>query len=229
MQNDLPTIELALEEAISRVTKQEVNVYSSGRTDKGVHALGQVIHFDTSLNITPNRWVNAINTYLPDDIRIIDAKIVDDTFHARFSALQKEYRYYIINGDYNIFMRNYRAFYKDLDIDLMKEALKKFEGTHNFKGFCSGSVDERKDFTKTIYEASLNVVGNELEFIFRGTGFLKYQIRRMMGLIIEIGLHRDNLDKIDLVFEKKDPEISHKKAPAEGLYLYKVYYEERYE
>lgn len=226
MQDDLPTIELKLVEAISRLTGENIKIYGSGRTDKGVHAIAQVIHFDTLKSIPSLGWVKGINSFLPDDIRIKEAEVVSDDFHSRFSAIKKEYRYYIKTSDYNVFDRNYYAFVSNLDVELMRKALKKLEGTHNFEGFCSASVDKRKDFNKTIYNATLNVKDDVLEFIFEGDGFLKYQIRRMMGLIIDIGLHRDSIDKIDRVFETKDPSISHKKAVSCGLYLYKVTYKE---
>lgn len=224
VQDGLNTIEACLENAISIVCKTPTKVYCSGRTDRGVHALGQVIHFDTTLNIKEYGWKSSINSYLPPDIKILDVKIVDENFHSRFSAKVKEYHYFIINGEYNVFLRNYRAFYTNLDVSLMKEALKKFEGTHDFKGFCSADIDKRKDTIRTIYSIDVKQQGEEIEVIFRGNGFLKYQIRRMMGLVIDIGLKRDYIEKINLVFEKKDPRISHKKAPAEGLFLYKVEY-----
>lgn len=224
VQDDLPTIELELSNAISRVTGETIKIYPSGRTDKGVHAKGQVIHFDTTKEIEPFGWVRAINTYLPNDISVISVDIVDESFHSRFSAKSKEYNYLIKINNYSVFDRLYYANYKNLDVDAMKSAMKKFVGIHNFKGFCSASVDPRKDFVKEIYDAHIEADGDVLKFVFIGTGFLKYQIRRMMGLIIEIGRHKDVIDTIDEVFIKEDPKISHMKAPAEGLYLVKVNY-----
>ena len=106
----------------------------------------------------------------------------------------------------------------------MKEAIKLFEGTHDFKGFASAQIDKRKDTVKTIFEAKINVLGDYLEFVFIGTGFLKYQVRRMMGLLIEIGRNKETKEKILEVFESKNPKISHKIAEGKGLYLYKVNY-----
>ena len=224
IQGDEKTIELELVKALKNVTLEDIKIYASGRTDKGVHALGQVIHFDTSKNISLYGWKRALNSFLPDDIRVMDVEYVSDDFHARFSAKSKEYHYFIETGEYDLFKRNYRAFYKNLDISLMQDGLKKLCGKHNFKGFCSGSVDPRKDFCKTIYEAYIIKNGTELEFVFKGNGFLKYQIRRMMGLIIEIGRKRDTLETIDRVFLECDPKISHMCAPSSGLYLVKVNY-----
>ena len=111
-----------------------------------------------------------------------------------------------------------------LDTDKMKEALKLLEGTHDFRGFASSSIDPRKDTVKTIYEASLDVHEDFLVFKFVGTGFLKYQIRRMMGLIIEIGRGKEDVSMVTKVLEAKDPSISHKVAEGRGLYLIKVEY-----
>ena len=146
IQGDEKTIELELVKALKNVTLEDIKIYASGRTDKGVHALGQVIHFDTSKNISLYGWKRALNSFLPDDIRVMDVEYVSDDFHARFSAKSKEYHYFIETGEYDLFKRNYRAFYKNLDISLMEDGLKKLCGEHNFKGFCSGSVDPRKDF-----------------------------------------------------------------------------------
>ena len=111
-----------------------------------------------------------------------------------------------------------------LDISKMEEAIHLFEGTHDFKGFASAQIDSRKDTIKTIFETKVNVLDDSVEFIFRGTAFLKYQVRRMMGLLIDIGRGYYTKEKIIEVLEKKDPSISHRVAPGCGLYLYKVTY-----
>ena len=224
IQDNLRTVENELENAISKINGEYTKVYASGRTDRGVHAKGQVIHFDTDKNIEPYGWIKAINAYLPLDIRVLNVEIKDMNFNARFSAISKEYHYLIETSDYDLFKRNYYAFYKNLDIPLMCEALKKLCGEHNFKGFCSGSIDPKKDFVKTIYEATLIEEGSILRFVFKGSGFLRYQVRRMMGIVIEIGRHRDTLDTIDRVFKELDPKISRLCAPSCGLYLMKVNY-----
>lgn len=227
IQNDLKTIELELMTAIKKMIGIDVKIYPSGRTDRYVHAINQVIHFDLEKYLSPKGLKRGINTYLPDDIYIKSVELVDLDFHSRFSAKAKEYRYYINRLEYNPLNKRYIAniFYK-LDIDKMNEAIKLFIGTHDFKGFASSQIDERKDTVKTIYEAKMNVYDDKLEFIFIGTGFLKYQVRKMMGALIDIG--RGHLDKevINKIFETKDSKYSHRVAPGEGLYLYNVYYED---
>ena len=224
IQGDLKTIELEIETAITKAFKKEITIYASGRTDKEVHAKGQVFHFDMDIEVKPESVKRAINSFLPEDIYIKDVEIVNEDFHARFSAKEKEYRYYINIKEYDPLRIHYMPFMNYLDIKKMEEAIHLFEGTHDFKGFASAQIDSRKDTIKTIFETKVNVLDDSVEFIFRGTAFLKYQVRRMMGLLIDIGRGYYSKEKIIEVLEKKDPSISHRVAPGCGLYLYKVTY-----
>ena len=224
IQEELNTIELEIENALKKLLGKDIKIYPSGRTDKGVHAKGQVIHFDLD-NYIPEKGIkNGVNSYLPEDIYFNSVELVDENFHARFSAKSKEYRYYINIGEYDPLKANYSVNITNLNLDIMRLAIKKFEGVHDFKGFASASIDERKDTVKEIYHTEINEIDKYLEFIFIGSGFLKCQIRRMMGLIVEIGRGKEPLEMIDVVFEKKDPSISHKSLDGRGLYLYKVNY-----
>ena len=224
IQNELPTIELEIENAINKFIGYDVKIYPSGRTDRGVHAMGQVIHFDLENEIPANGVKSGINAFLPNDIYIKECEIVDLDFHARFSAKSKEYRYYINKGEYDPLKINYSVYITNLDINRMREAIKLLEGKHDFKGFASASIDKRKDTIKEIYHTEINEIGDYLEFVFIGSGFLKYQIRRMMGALVEIGRGKENVSFINLVLDKKDPGISHKSLDGAGLYLYKVTY-----
>lgn len=224
IQNDLDTIEKRLETAIFNMTGETVKIYSSGRTDRYVHARGQVVHFDTEHIIDPNGYKSGINSFLPEDIRVLEASVVDESFHARFSAVKKEYRYYIKTKPLSCFEERYMHYVKNLDIALMKEAIKEFIGTHDFKGFASASIDKKKETVKNVFEATINDSNDILEFIFIGNGFLKYQIRRMMGMLIDIGLKKKTKEDLIYVLNNPDPKISHTIAPGKGLYLEKVYY-----
>lgn len=224
IQHDLPTVELKLKEAIKKMLDVEVTIAASGRTDRYVHALNQVIHFDLEKDINPNNLKRGINSFLPEDIYIKEVEKVSDDFHARFSAKSKEYHYLINTLDYNPLTYKYMPYINNLNVELMNEAIKLFIGTHDFKGFASAQIDKRKETIKTIYEAKINKYEDHLEFIFIGSSFLKYQVRRMMGLLIEIGREKETKDKIIEVLDKKDPKISHKVASGVGLYLYKVNY-----
>ncbi len=224
IQEDNPTIEFEIKKAIKKMLNLEVKIYASGRTDRYVHAINQVFHFDIALNVSPMGIKKGLNSFLPKDIHIKNVEIVGEEFHSRFSVKEKEYRYYINVGEYNPLTINYAPNITYLNYDLMKDAIKLFEGTHDFKGFASASIDPRKDTNKTIYKAECNKRGDYLEFIFVGNGFLKYQIRRMMGLLIDIGRGFEKKEKILDVLERKDPSISHKVADGCGLYLYDVRY-----
>ncbi len=224
IQDDLKTIELEIKIALKKLLGEDIKIYPSGRTDRGVHAIAQVIHFDFDRLIPADGIKNGVNAFLPKDIYFKEVELVDLNFHARFSCKSKEYRYYINTGEYDPLRANYSTNITNLNLEIMKLAIKKFEGVHDFKGFASASIDERKDTVKEIFLAEINVIGDYLEFVFIGTGFLKYQIRRMMGLIVEIGRGKESLEMIDLVFEKKDPSISHRSLEGCGLYLYKVNY-----
>ncbi len=224
IQEDLKTIELEIKIALKKLLGEDIKIYPSGRTDRGVHAIAQVIHFDFDRLIPADGIKNGVNAFLPKDIYFKKVELVDLNFHARFSCKSKEYRYYLNTGEYDPLRANYSTNITNLNLEIMKLAIKKFEGVHDFKGFASASIDERKDTVKEIFLAEINVIGDYLEFVFIGTGFLKYQIRRMMGLIVEIGRGKESLEMIDLVFEKKDPSISHRSLEGCGLYLYKVNY-----
>jgi len=223
-QDDLPTIEDYLLEAIQKVDSSVEKIYGSGRTDRFVHAKCQVISFESKLDIKEYNWCRAVNSFLPLDIRVNSAKNESDDFHARFSAKSKEYRYYIKNTEYSVFDRNYTEYITNLDVDKMDEAIKLFIGTHDFKGFCSAQINELKDTVKTIYEAKINRLDDKLEIVFIGNGFLKYQVRTMVGTLVDIGLGRKNISIIDEIFEKRDPKLSNKVVSGHGLFLYKVNY-----
>jgi len=224
IQDDLPTIELELMKAIKKMLNVDVKIYPSGRTDRYVHAKGQVIHFDLDSNIPPKGIKSGLNSFLPSDIHIVSCETVNEDFHARFSAKSKEYHYIINTGEFDPLKSRYMPNITNLNYDLMAEAIKLYLGKHDFKGFASSSIDERKDTIKEIYEAKIIKTDDRLEFIFIGSSFLKYQIRKMMGILVEIGRGKETKEKINLIFETKDTRLSNKLLDGCGLYLYKVNY-----
>lgn len=223
-QPSKPTIEEKLSEALFKIHKKEIKIVASGRTDKGVHAYGQVAHFDSDLKIPVNKFIKALNSLLPSDIRVVGLKIVKEDFHARFQALEKTYQY-VISKEYNIFTRNYETFIKSsLDLELMKEALKMFVGEKDFSGFSAYVKD--KPTVKKIFKAELKEENEKIIITFTGNNFLKYMVRRMVGTIIDIGLKRKSIDVIEKIFLTKNGNLGGKTAPANGLYLVEVLYEE---
>ncbi len=224
IQPELRTVEGELNKVLSNIYNEDIKVIGSGRTDRAVHAKGQVINFYCTKKIPTERLLYAFNKQLVPDIRVIKLRYVNLDFHARFSAKKKEYRYYIKTNNFRAFDFNYYDYQKELDINIMQEAIKLFVGTHSFKGFSAMDLNPLKDCTKTIYEAKINVKRNSLEFVFIGSGFLKYQIRKMMSLLIEIGKHKEKIETITYILETEDRLKFTKVANPNGLYLYHVYY-----
>lgn len=225
VQPNLRTVQGELEKAVSYLNGQtKTEVVASGRTDKGVHALGQVAHFDLNIDIPLDKIKRGLNSNLPEDIHIICVKKVSSNFHARYSSKKKEYIYKINLGEYNPIMRNYIYQYnKSLDIESMKQAIKLLEGTHDFTSFIC-SEDERENKVRTIYKTDIKVKKEILEISFQADGFMKYQVRNMVGLLLAIGSEKKQVEDVNKIIEAKDRTKSVKTAPAEGLYLKKVWY-----
>lgn len=225
LQPNLRTVQNELEKAVSYLNRKTyTSVSSSGRTDKGVHAIKQTAHFDLMIDIPLYKIKRGLNSNLPSDIHIISVSKVGNNFHARFSSKKKEYIYKINIGEYNPIMRNYVYQYNNLlDIDSMSKAIKYFEGTHDFTSFIS-SEDERDNKIRTIYKTNIKVKNNEIIISFQADGFMKYQVRNMVGLLISIGSGKKNIEDVKKILEEKDRSKAVKTAPACGLYLKKVWY-----
>ena len=223
------TIQGELEKALKTINgHKKVCVYASGRTDAGVHAYNQKAHFDLDIkHITPEKLKEGLNSLLPDDIYIKNAEIVNDDFHARFNVKAKEYIYMINMGEYSPIEKDYIYQYnKKLDVVEMERALKYLEGTHNFKSFTK-SDDEKDDYVRTIVQTNLirnlkNV--NKITLSFLGTGFMRYQVRNMIGTLIEIGEGKRKSEDIIDILAAEDRRKAGKTANHEGLYLKDVLY-----
>lgn len=219
------TVQEELEKAVSYLNKQKkTSVQSSGRTDKGVHALHQVAHFDIETKTSLDKIKRGLNSNLPNDIHINKVLIVPDNFHARFNTKKKEYIYQINVGEYNPIMRNYIYQYcKELDIGRMSDAIKYFNGTHDFTSFVS-SEDKRENKVRTIYKSNISKKDDIITITFQADGFMKYQVRNMVGLLIYIGCSKKDISDVTKIINYKDRTQSVKTAPPEGLYLRKVWY-----
>jgi len=224
-QKGLNTIEEKLEEALTKINNgKKTTITATGRTDKGVHALCQYGHADIDVNITEKKLKRAMNSNLPDDIHVIETKEVDNDFHARYNVKEKEYKYYINLGEYNPLERNYIYQYcHELDIDKMKEAIKYLEGEHDFRAFVTDNK-EKENCIRTILATNIELEYNILEITFIGNGFLRYQVRNMVGILIRVGEGKLEPSKIKDILESRDRTTSGKTAPAEGLYLVDVKY-----
>lgn len=222
------TVQAELEKALKEINGgKKVDVHASGRTDAGVHALNQKVHFDLETKITTDKLVKGLNSLLVEDIYVKNAIEVSDNFHARFSAIGKEYIYKLNMGDYNPIERNYVCQYnKKLDVVEMERAMKYLEGEHNFKSFTK-TDDEKDDYVRTISQTSLirdSKDLNKITFTFVGTGFLRYMVRNIVGTLIEVGEGKIKSEEIINILKKEDRRVAGKTASPEGLYLKNVFY-----
>ncbi|MBR6137359.1 MAG: tRNA pseudouridine(38-40) synthase TruA [Bacilli bacterium] len=224
-QKGLESIQGKMEEALTKINNgKKTNLVATGRTDKGVHALSQYGHADIDVNITDKKLKRALNSNLPEDIHVIETTVVDNNFHARYNVKEKIYEYKLNLGEYNPIERNYIFQYNhELDIDSMKEAIKYFEGEHDFRAFVTDNK-EKENCIRTITYTNIKKDGEILTFTFKGTGFLRYQVRNMVGILIRVGEGKLEPKKIIDIIESKDRTKSGKTAPAEGLYLVDVIY-----
>ena len=222
-QPGLNTIEGKLEEALTKINNGvKTTITSTGRTDKKVHALSQYGHADIKVSITEYKLKRALNSNLPADIHVIDTKIVNDNFHARYNVAEKTYKYIMNLGEYNPIERNYVFQYNyKLNINAMKKAIKYFKGTHDFRAFVTDNK-EKENCIRTITETNIEEDNNKLTITFTGNGFMRYQVRNMIGILIKVGENKLEPNKIKEIIESKDRLKAGKTAPAEGLYLVDV-------
>ncbi|RKQ32314.1 tRNA pseudouridine(38-40) synthase TruA [Oceanobacillus halophilus] len=221
------TVQGELEKVLAKMHKgRSVRIVASGRTDSGVHAKGQVIHFDSFQRIPGEKWKQALNAQLPSDIYINHVESVSDDFHARFNVVEKEYHYYVLNQTQpDIFKRNYvYHFPYKLDIEKMKEACRYLEGTHDFTTFSSAKATVKGTKVRTIYQASVWNNGSEIEFIFRGSGFLYNMVRILVSVLLDVGQGKRNPEDIPDLLEKRDRRLVGKTIDPQGLYMWKVKY-----
>lgn len=223
------TVQGELEKALTKMHKgSHVRVHPSGRTDTGVHAKRQTIHFETPYNIPESNWKRAINTLLPGDLYVKEVKLASALFHARYDVVEKEYRYYIWNEkEPDVFKRNYvYQFPYTLDIEAIQEACREVEGTHDFTTFSSAKATTKGSKERTLYQVSCALRGGELEFIFRGNGFLYNMVRIIVGVLLDIGQGRRKPADIAALLASKDRRLVGETLPPQGLYLWDVKYEE---
>ena len=216
-----------IERAIKQITGEEVDLTASGRTDAGVHALGQVANFKTNSNIPIEKIPIALNSNLKKSIVIKSAEEVEERFHSRLNCKRKTYRYTINNSKYGTAIyRNLETHIPmKLDIQKMQEAVKYFEGEHDFKAF-KASGTSSKSSVRTIYNAEVIDAGNERIYIeLTGNGFLYNMVRIIAGTLVEVGLGKIEPNEIKKIIESKKRENAGKTLPPQGLYLVKVEYE----
>lgn len=228
VQPNKRTVQSKFEDTLGKMHKgKSVKIFASGRTDATVHAVGQVIHFDSSLDIQESGWKRALNSMLPSDIRVQKVEKVDSHFHARFDVKAKEYRYkLLLSQDESVFTRNYLYHYPyPLNFEEMNKAASYLIGTHDFTSFCA-SKTEVKDKIRTIYHISIDKQDEELIFSFIGNGFLYNMVRILVGTLLDVGRGKIQANNVKHILENQDRSLSGKTAPGHGLYLWQVYYED---
>lgn len=221
------SIQEEIEQVLLRIQGHPVSITASGRTDAKVHALQQVFHYDSESNMEGMHWTKAMNALLPKDIRIQSVTQVSDDFHARFSAKLKRYDYLITDNMNNPFYERYMAKdYQALDVRYMQECASVFVGTHDFTSFTSNKIDPRKPRIKTISRLEVMQEHDYIRMIFEGNGFLRYMVRMLAQTIIEAGKHRITKQDVQVMLDGKNKHMCRFKAPAHGLYLIHVIYDE---
>ena len=219
------SVQSKIEEVLSQIYDTAITITGSGRTDAGVHAYKQYFHFVTEKDKDLKQLAYAMNKMLPEDIHILSLEKVADDFHARYNAKRKIYEYDILLKNKEVFNYDLAYLYPmDLDIDLLKDALKLFEGEHNYQDFTSKEEDEG-NFIRTIYSIEVKQDKDLIKIKFEGNGFMRYQIRNMVGSAIAVANKKEDISFIKYHLDgNKKREIIAYKAPAMGLYLVDVIY-----
>lgn len=225
VQPDQVTVQGEIEQALTRITGETLQIVGSGRTDAGVHARGQVFHVDTASTIPLEKWAYILNNQLPESIVIRQVEQAPANFHARFDVKQKEYRYCIDNRPVpDVFFHRYADHIRQpLDLAKMRQAAHYLVGEHDFTSFCSAKTFV-EDKVRTIYRLDIEQEGSLIWFICRGNGFLYNMVRIIVGTLVEVGQHKRDPDTILAVLAACDRERSGKTAPAKGLTMWEVIY-----
>lgn len=225
MQPNAVTIEQILNEKLSELLKEDIQVIGASRTDAGVHAEGNVAVFDTNTSIPGEKISYALNHLLPEDIVIQESFEVEPDFHPRKCDSIKTYQYRILNRNFNLPVkgRNAYHFYRKLDLDKMREAAAYFVGKHDFKNFCS-SHTQAKSTIRIIYSFDIEEEDEEIVLTVSGNGFLYNMVRMLTGTLLDVGTGRISPDKIPELLAAKERVHSPNTAPARGLTLLDIEY-----
>lgn len=228
VQKNSTSIQSLIQKALSTIARAPVGLTGSGRTDAGVHAMGQVAHFELPELLDISKTLHSLNGILPKEIRILSLEPVPDTFHARYSAQAKIYHYRLhLSKNPNPFDHRY-AYYvpHSVDLNVLKEAASHFVGTHDFTSYANapnqGSV--AKGGVRTLYRLDIVPEENGVRLEFEGNGFLYKMVRNITGTLLDVCAGKIPMDTLDSIFSAKDRRKAGRTAPAHGLYLFQVKY-----
>lgn len=222
-QANQATVQGTIEEALNLALQETIEIHASGRTDRGVHAIGQVIHFDTVSRIPVEKLLHIINAHLPSDIRFLNIKQVSKAFHARYDAVGKEYIYKISTNKYNPIDSALYWYVNPFDVILFKSEINKVIGEHDFFAFCKRP--KTSNTTRTITSIDVKENAGMITVSIRGNGFLRHMVRFIVGACVMIASKKVDYT-IDQVFLENDNQMIKDLAAPSGLYLNKVFYEE---
>lgn len=221
-------IQPVIQKALETILRHPLDLTGSGRTDAGVHALGQTAHFDTAIPVSLGKLRLSLNALLPPDIRIMDIEEVGPTFHARYTAQSKIYHYHLHLGTtHDPFTRLYRyRVHGSLNWGKIHEAIPHFLGIHDFTSFANepGKGSASRDPVRTLLRLDCIPQAGGIRLEFEATGFLYKMVRNITGTLIDIGAGRMQPDEIPSIFEAKDRRRAGASAPPQGLFLVKVLY-----
>lgn len=215
-----------IERAIEMITGEQVDLTASGRTDAGVHSLGQIANFKTESTLPIDKFAIAINSKLKKSIRILKAEEVDERFHSRYNCKQKTYRYIINNSEHGSAIYRNLEYYVPVKLNVkeMKKAIKHFEGEHDFKGF-KASGTSSKSSVRTIYKTDIKTENDRIIIELTGNGFLYNMVRIIAGTLVDVGLGKIKAEDIPEIIKSGDRQKAGKTLPPQGLYLVKVEYD----
>ncbi len=224
IQPDQRTVQKEIETGLFKMTKKEIRVTASGRTDAGVHALGQVLSFKTDSSLPITAFSKGLNSYLPEDIRVIDAEMKTEKFDARKDAINRTYRY-IISTRPKVIGRQY-CWYPQCDFQLhpIMMASEYLKGEHNFASFCKKESEGYYDNISTVHTIEWKSIGDEIIFQINAVRFFHNMIRIIIGTFIEVGKGNLTPEDFKQILEARNRELAGPTAPPYGLYLIKVHY-----
>ena len=222
-QPDKRTIQGVLEDSLTNIARKKINVIGAGRTDAGVHAKAQVANFKAKLSLKDEELARALNSLLPDEIRVNDLKKAKADFHARKNARSKIYQYRILNSStISPFLQRYALQWSSsLKVKLMEEAAPLFAREADFRAFSSSRLDNS---VRKVMRSVIEKKGSEIIYTVEASGFLRYMVRTMVGTLLEIGRGKMPVERIEQIFKEKKRSLAGPTIPAKGLCLLKVNY-----
>lgn len=229
IQDNVPTVQATLENALARIADHPVKVHCAGRTDTGVHGLGQVIHIDTDAIRSERSWMFGTNANLPSDISVQWSREVDSEFHARYSAIRRTYRYHILNQPNRSALLTDKVVWecRPLSLNRMKQAATYLLGEHDFSAFRSLSC-QAKSPVRTIYRIDMFQKGPLITLEIEANAFLHHMVRNIAGVLMATGMGRAGTEWARQVLEGKDRTLGGVTARPEGLYLIRVVYPDHF-